>query len=68
MIRMSIPDMSCAHCQARVEAALAALPGTAQVTVDLVGRTADVAGIAPEADIVLALAEAGYPATVVGRN
>ena len=39
MTLLSVPDMSCGHCKASVEAALAPLPGMAPVEVDLTTRT-----------------------------
>jgi copper chaperone len=59
-LTLSIPDMSCGHCKAAVEAALA----PARVEVDLATRRARAEGIAPEA-AVAALAAAGFPAEVV---
>jgi copper chaperone len=66
MTTLSIPDMSCGHCKAAVEAALAAVPGTGPVTVDLVRRQVQVAGDAPLTALVAALDAAGYPATPAG--
>lgn len=66
MTTLSIPDMSCGHCKVRVEAALAAVPGTGAVVVDLVTRKADVAGTAPAPTLLAALDAAGYPAQVTG--
>lgn len=62
MTRLSIPDMSCGHCKAAVEAALAAVPGAGAVAVDLAAREAAVAGDAPVPALLAALAAAGYPA------
>ena len=39
MTLLSVPDMSCGHCKASVEAALSALPGAAPITVDPVSYT-----------------------------
>jgi copper chaperone len=66
MTRLSIPDMSCAHCKATVEAALAAVPGTHDITVDLAGRQATVEGAASPPALLAALDAAGYPAKVTG--
>ena len=38
MSLLSVPDMSCGHCKASVEAALAPLPGVQAVVVDVVTR------------------------------
>ncbi len=63
MITLSVPDMSCGHCKASVEAALA--PLAARVTVDLPARTVRPEG-APAEALIRALAEVGFPATVTG--
>jgi copper chaperone len=65
MTTLSIPDMSCAHCKASVETALAAVPGSGAVSVQLAERRAVADGPAPSAALLAALAAAGYPATVV---
>lgn len=65
MTLLSVPDMSCGHCKASIETALAAVPGAQPVTVDLPARRLAVGGTAPVATIVAALAEIGFPATVV---
>jgi copper chaperone len=62
MTTLSIPDMSCGHCKAAVEAALAAVPGAGPVTVDLTSRQVDISGNAPLAALLTALETAGYPA------
>lgn len=64
MTRLSIPDMSCGHCKASVEAALANVPGSGPVVVDLAAREATVGGPAPAAALLAALQAAGYPAEV----
>lgn len=66
MTTLSIPDMSCGHCKAAVEAALAAVPGTRDVRVDLATRQVKVAGDASVPEMVAALDAAGYPAVVAG--
>jgi copper chaperone len=65
MTRLSVPDMSCGHCKAAVEAALIAIPNVGPVSVDLTLRQVEVAGEAPSAALIAALDQAGYPATVV---
>ena len=65
MTLLSVPDMSCGHCKASVEAALAALPATAPVAVDLTQRQVSVGGSAPAEALMQALAEIGFPAQVV---
>ena len=65
MTQFSVPDMSCGHCKATVEAALAAVPGAGAVAVDLTARQVDVVGTAPVDALLAALDQAGYPATKV---
>ncbi len=60
---LSVPDMSCGHCKASVEAALAPLPGMAPVAVDLTTRQVTVAGTAAPA--IAALDAIGFPATEI---
>ncbi len=63
MTTLSVPDMSCGHCKASVEAALS--PLATKVQVDLGTRRVTAEGAAPEA-LVKALDSIGFPATVVG--
>ena len=60
MTTLHIKGMMCAHCQARVEKALAAVPGVTAVTVDLKAGTAQVEGTAPAEALRQAVAAAGY--------
>lgn len=60
---LSVPDMSCSHCKATVENALAAVGATARV--DLEAREIEVEGL-PSETALAALKAAGYPAKVVG--
>lgn len=64
MTTLSVPDMSCGHCKATVEAALGALPEAGEVKVDLSARKVEVTGPAPAEALLKALDAAGYPATV----
>jgi len=64
MTTLSVPDMSCNHCKATVEATLGAVPDAGTVTVDLATRKVEVAGPAPATALIAALDTAGYPATV----
>lgn len=66
MTLLSVPDMSCGHCKASVEAALAPLPGMAPVEVDLTSRQVKVAGAAAEA--LKALEMIGFPARDISAN
>lgn len=64
MTTLSVPDMSCNHCKATVEAALATVPQAGAVTVDLTSRKVQVAGPVPVEALLQALDKAGYPASV----
>ena len=59
---LTIEGMSCAHCQARVEKALAEVANVESAKVDLKKKTATVSLREPVADDVLmqAVSEAGY--------
>lgn len=63
MTKLSIPDMSCGHCRASIEAALAPLPGVQKISFDAEARTATVEGPAPAATLIKALDEIGFPAS-----
>ncbi len=56
---LSVPDMSCGHCRAGIEAALARLGATAHF--DMAARRVTVEGLAPDAAIA-ALDRIGFPA------
>jgi copper chaperone len=66
MTKLSIPDMSCGHCKAAVETALTAVADAGTVEVDLATRMARVSGPAPVAELLAALDQAGYPASIAG--
>lgn len=55
-----IKGMNCAHCQAAVQKAIAALPGVDAVEVNLTASTAVVEGTASPADVTEAVRLAGY--------
>lgn len=61
MTVLSVPDMSCGHCKASVEAALK--PIADRVEVDLPARRVRAEGASPEA-LIAALAAVGFPARV----
>ncbi len=64
MTTFLVPDMSCGHCKATVEAALARVEGAGAVTVDLTLRQVTASGTAPVPAVLAALDAAGYPASV----
>ncbi|MDD3164579.1 MAG: heavy-metal-associated domain-containing protein [Oscillospiraceae bacterium] len=57
---LHIEGMMCPHCQMRVEKALRALPGVADVTVSLTERCAKVTGDVSFATLRGAILQAGY--------
>ncbi len=61
---LGIEEMTCASCVSRVEKAIRAVPGVAEVAVDLVDGTARVRGGDPQAAIA-AVVDQGYPARLV---
>lgn len=63
MIELNITGMSCAHCRAAVETALASVPGVESVAVDLATGTAEVRGEADVAALIAAVAAEGYRAS-----
>jgi copper chaperone len=63
MTTLSIPDMSCRHCEASVLAALA--PLAEGVTVDLATRTAALTTKAPPEALIAALDQIGFPASIL---
>jgi copper chaperone len=68
MTRLSVPDMSCGHCKASVEAALAQLPDAGRVEVDLTQREVSVSGDASPAVLIKALDQIGFPASQIVSN
>ena len=64
MTTLSVPDMSCGHCKAKVETALGTVPQVGTVKVDLTTRRVEVTGPALADDLLKALDAAGYPAAV----
>ena len=59
----SVPGMSCGHCEAAVKEEISALPGVAEVVVDLDSKRVEVSGSdLDDAAIRAAIEEAGYDA------
>lgn len=65
MTTFSIPDMSCGHCKAAVEAAVLKLDPQASVVVDLKLRQAEVTTSLPDMALINALNAVGFPAKAV---
>jgi Cu2+-exporting ATPase len=64
MEKYSITGMSCAACQARVEKAVSAVPGVTTCSVSLLTNSMGVEGNAKKEDIIKAVEDAGYGASV----
>jgi copper chaperone CopZ len=60
---LSVDGMSCEHCEQTVAEALEGVAGVTGVSVDLDGGRATVEGDAAVADLVAAVADAGYEAS-----
>jgi copper chaperone len=64
-VTLSVPGMSCGHCETAVATEVGKVAGVASVAVDLDSKNVVVAGEALDIDeIVAAVDEAGYEATV----
>ena len=61
-----VTGMSCAACQARVEKAVAKVPGVDTVSVSLLTNSMGVEGTAPREEIIRAVEAAGYGASLKG--
>ena len=59
--------MSCAACQARVEKAVSGVPGVTSCSVSLLTNSMGVEGDASPAEVIRAVEEAGYGASVKGE-
>ncbi len=61
-----VPEMSCGHCKATIEKAVAAVDKAAQVAVDLEARTVVIRSDAAEARLRAAIEQAGYEVHALG--
>ena len=64
MEQFNVTGMSCAACQARVEKAVAAVPGVKSCAVSLLTNSMGVEGDAPSEAIIQAVEKDGYGASV----
>jgi copper chaperone len=62
-MKISIPDMSCAHCKAVIERTVRATDNAAVISVDLVARCAEIETTASIGELLASLKSEGYPAT-----
>ncbi len=61
--KLSVPDISCAHCQESIEGGLGELAGVSSVAVDIDARTVDLVydpEVVDEGTIDVALEDLGY--------
>lgn len=65
MKQFNVTGMSCAACQARVEKAVAGVPGVESVAVSLLTNSMGVEGSAKDKDIIKAVEDAGYGASLM---
>ena len=63
MEQYNVTGMSCAACSARVEKAVAKVPGVQSCSVSLLTNSMGVEGEADAAEIIAAVEEAGYGAS-----
>ena len=68
MKQYNVTGMSCAACSARVEKAVNAVPGVTSCSVNLLTNSMGVEGEAAENEIIKAVVDAGYDATVKGSS
>lgn len=68
MEKYSITGMSCAACSSRVEKAVSKVDGVTACSVSLLTNSMGVEGTASTSDIIKAVEEAGYGASVKGAN
>lgn len=63
-LTLNLPDMTCAHCEAAVTGALKTLDPTMRVAVDLAAHQITLETGAGLEDVLSALCEAGFEATL----
>ena len=68
MVQYNVTGMSCAACSARVEKAVSAVPGVSSCAVNLLTNSMGVEGSASTADIIKAVENAGYGASLKGAE
>ena len=68
MRQFNVTGMSCAACQARVEKAVSKLPGVSACAVSLLTNSMGVEGSATDDEIIKAVTDAGYGASLKGAE
>jgi len=64
MTKLNVPEMSCGHCKAAIEKAVAGIDANASVSVDLENRTVSIESAAADAALIDALKAEGYESTI----
>jgi len=64
MTKLNVPKMSCGHCVATIEKAVATVDANASVDADLNDRTISINTTVSDAALIDALKAGGYEATV----
>lgn len=64
MIILNVPDMSCGHCAGVITKALKALDPQAVIGYDMHNHKVQIDTLESAAEVLQAMAQAGYPATV----
>ena len=65
MTKLTVPDMSCGHCAGVITKALKGLDQDAAIAFDMPARVLDIETRVPLDAVLAALADAGYPATLL---
>ena len=68
MEQYQVTGMSCAACSTRVEKAVSKVPGVTSCSVSLLTNSMGVEGTASSHDIITAVEQAGYGASLKGAN
>ena len=68
MQQYDVTGMTCAACSARVEKAVSKVPGVTSCSVNLLTNSMGVEGTASSSDIIAAVTNAGYGASVKGAK
>lgn len=65
MSRYSVPEMSCGHCRAKIEAAVLDADEGAGLDFDMEAREIEIDSVLETSEIVAVMEAAGYPATEI---
>lgn len=60
MTKLKVPEMSCGHCKASIEKAIAGVDANANVNIDLDARTVSIESSAEDAALIAAIKSEGY--------